>query len=87
MEIITLDHYQNYYKVKKFTKLKRSSDIGEEEEDINITWNGKAIPSLRQHGNMCQPFPQMEICWKNTKIKINYRNQLDNYKIKKKKKK
>jgi hypothetical protein len=34
METITLDHYLSYYKAKKSMKLKRSSDIGEEEEDI-----------------------------------------------------
>jgi hypothetical protein len=37
MGIITPGHYLSYWKAKKSMKLKRSSDIGEEEEDINTT--------------------------------------------------
>jgi hypothetical protein len=48
-----------YWKVKKSMKLKRSSNIREEEEDINITWNGKAIQSQKLHEKMNQPFPTM----------------------------
>jgi hypothetical protein len=35
MGIITPGHYLSCWKAKKFMKLKRSSDIGEEKEDIN----------------------------------------------------
>jgi hypothetical protein len=64
-----------------------SSDIREEEEVINIMWNGKVIPLLRQHENTLQPSRQMEICWRNIKNDTNYRSPLDDYKEDKEKNK
>jgi hypothetical protein len=33
--------------------------------------------SLKQHGKMKQPSPMIETCWNNTRIDINYTDQLD----------
>jgi hypothetical protein len=59
-------------------KSKRSSNIREEEEGINIMWNGKDIQSPKQPEKTNQPSPTMETWFNYTKTDINYRSRLDN---------
>ena len=43
MEIIILDHLLNYYKEKKYMKLKQFSNTAEEDEVTSIMSNGRDI--------------------------------------------
>src|SRR5271168_2839048 len=70
MEEISHDLYPNYWKEKKSTKLNQSSNIDDEVKDTSIISNGKAIPSLKQHGKMNLHFLTMETCWNSTKYVI-----------------
>jgi hypothetical protein len=57
-------HYSNCLKEKKCIKSKQSSNINEEEEDINITWKGYHITeatwenesAFSKDGNMIQQY-------------------------------
>ena len=72
MEEIFHDHYANYWKEKKFTKLIPSSNIDDEAEDTNTISNGKAIPSQKQRGktNQHNPHPSSNLPRPSTKKTI-----------------
>ena len=77
MATTILDHLLTYSKEKKSTKSNQSLNTGEEEEDTNITSNGKDTPFLRPHGNQNPHFWMMETCWNNTNSDINFDNMED----------
>ena len=64
-ETITLDHPLIYSKEKKYMKLNPSSNTVKEDEDTNITSNGKDTRSPKQHGNLKRLSHQMATWSKN----------------------
>jgi hypothetical protein len=67
MKEISHNNYPNYWKGKNFTKSNQSLNIDDKVEDTNAISNGKAIPSLKQHGKMSQHSLMMGTCCSNIK--------------------
>ena len=60
-EITILDHLLNYHKERKYMKSKQTLNTAEEDEATSTMSNAKDIQSLKPHGSLKLPSPQMEI--------------------------